>query len=321
MNSVNNNLIKIGVFYDGNFVNYISDHYAFRHNIKSRLSLKGLEEFTINKISSFENVDPTYCKIVESHLYRGRTTARNADERDTLYGERVFDDACMYDGVNTHYLPIKMQNGRIQGKGIDVWLALDAYETTLQKKLDVVVIVTSDTDFKPLIKKLHALGTKTLLLSWNLHWDMDGENHTTRTSRDLTDAVTWFIDVADCIESDQESSKSLFVPRGEKEYDTSKYTYLKNQENNFWSSKNRAYKPVWPNDNNQFDEVEYDENARLESEVCALKNGFGFIAYPPNNLSVLDVSASKERSTSLAPLTASVLNCLVASSAALMLRT
>jgi uncharacterized LabA/DUF88 family protein/cold shock CspA family protein len=285
MNTVNNkNLLKIGVFYDGNFINYISDHYAFRHNIKSRLSLKGLEEFTINNISKLEDIDSTYCKIVDSHLYRGRTTARNADERDTLYGERVFDDACMYDGVSTHYLPIKMQNGRIQGKGIDVWLALDAYEITSIKKLDIVVIVTSDTDFKPLIKKLHSLGTKTLLLSWNLQWDMDGEIHTTKTSKDLTDSVTWFIDVADHIENDSNVAKLIFVPRGEKENNTPRYSYTSNQDNKFWSTKNYTLKPNWPNENNHNDEVEYDPSARLESEVCSLKNGFGFIAYPPNNL-------------------------------------
>lgn len=282
MNTVNN-LLKIGVFYDGNFINHISDYYAFRHSIKSRLSLKGIEEFAISKISEIEGLDKKYCKIVESHLYRARTTAKNAEERDVLYGERVFDDACMYDGVNTHYLPMKKQNGRTQGKGIDVWLALDAYELTLLKKLDIVILITSDTDFKPLIRKLHSLGTKTILLSWNIQWDQDGESHMTRTSKDLTDTVTYFIDVADSINANPEHTQMIFIPKGERESKEQKESYYESNFSKNWSNK-YYQKSSWTNDNKQTEEIDYDEDNRIESEICALKNGFGFIHYPPNNL-------------------------------------
>lgn len=280
MENVNNELKKIGVFYDGNFINHISDYYAIHHSIKSRLSLKGIEEFLLSEISEIEGVDKQYCKVVESHFYRGRITAKNADERDSLYGERIFDDACMFDGVNTHYLPLKRKNGKLQSKGINIWLALDAYEMTLLKKLDLVVLVTSDTDFKPLIRKLHSIGTKTLLLSWNI--DSEEEAYgMTNISKDLTELVTFYIDVADCIANDPEKTQKLFIPKVEKE--SYGNDYLSSSKN--WTNKHSYYqKSYWTKDSRMNEEVEYDEENRIESEICALKSGFGFIHHTPNNL-------------------------------------
>jgi len=273
---MSNRTLKIGIFYDGNFVNHVSDFYVFRHSIHSRLSLKGLQEYALNQISLKENIDRNICKIVDSHLYRGRYTAKSADEKDILYGERVFDDACMYDGITTHYLPIKKQRGRTIEKGTDVWLALDAYEAAIQKNLDVVVLVTSDTDFKPLIKKLHSIGTRTLLLSWNLEWDLDGETQTTKTSRELTEEVTWFIDVASEFEMNTDNLKHIFVQKSDKE------TQI--QTNKPASTRNKIQ------DNRDYDstvqapDVEFDPDNRIESEIQSIKNGYGFILYPPKNI-------------------------------------
>lgn len=271
--------LKIGVFYDGNFVNHVSDYYAFRHPAKSRLSLKGLEEYIIAEIAKRENLDATYCKIIESHVYRGRSTARAADERDVLYGERVFDDACMYDGITTHYLPIKVQNGRIQNKGIDVWMALDAYELTSVKDLDVVVLVTSDTDFKPLIRKLHSLDAKTLLLGWNFEWEGEGGPYISRTSRELTESVNWFIDVASEVNADAEGMKKIFVPRIEREYKENTEEY----PSQAYSSRYKTSRYAKPEEA-QSSDVPFDPDNRVESEILNIKNGFGFILYPPNNI-------------------------------------
>ena len=271
--------LKIGVFYDGNFVNHISDYYAFRHPLKSRLSLRGLEEYAISEISKREGIDTNYCKIVESHLYKGRSTARSADERDVLYGERVFDDACMYDGITTHYLPIKVQNGKIQNKGIDVWMALDVYELTSIKNLDVVVLVTNDTVFKPLIKKLYSLDAKILLLGWNFEWEGDNGPYISRISKDLTESVTWFIDVASEVNLDSDGMKKIFVPKIEKEFRDNQDDYSSQS----YSSKTRMSRYSKPEETQNID-VLFDQDNRIESEILNIKNGFGFILYPPSNI-------------------------------------
>ena len=277
---MNKKTLKIGIFYDGNFINHVSDFYVYRHAIHSRLYLKGLQDFAVKLIAKKEDINVEFCKIVDSHIYKGRFTAKSADERDVLYGERVFDDACMYDGITTHYIPIKKQRGKMIEKGTDVWLALDAYEAALQKNLDIVVIVTSDTDFKPLIRKLHSLGAKTMLLSWNLEWEQEGEIQVTKTSRDLTEEVTWFIDVAKQFLNNSEELKSIFVQKNDKEqkegYQTSNYKtkYL----------KYKSYDTKDSDLSNQVPDVEFDPEQRVESEIQSIKNGYGFILYPEHNI-------------------------------------
>jgi len=58
----------------------------------------------------------------------------------------------MREGVVTHYLPLTQSAGRVIGeKGIDVWLALEAYELAIYKRFDVSVLIAGDGDFLPLV--------------------------------------------------------------------------------------------------------------------------------------------------------------------------
>lgn len=263
------NVVKVGFFYDGNFVGKISDFYTFRHDIRSRISLKTIQEYVMRKIAEQEK---SFIRIVESHLYKSRITAREAEEKDVLYGERVFDDACMYDGITTHYLPMKVQNNRKIEKGVDVWLALDAYEISLLKKLDYVVLVTNDINFKPLVKKLHSLGVKVILLSWEINWQNENDYFISKVSMDLINVCNSFIDLSFEYETNKDDLKNLFVQKVEKD----SYTKPANKSNGFYD--NRTYE-----DSNSV-EIEFDEDNRIESEIYSIKNGYGFITYPPNNI-------------------------------------
>jgi len=270
------NVIKIGFFYDGNFVNKISDFYTFRHDIKSRISLKTIQEYVLEKLADSKEQN-SHFRIVESHLYKSRLTAREADEKDLLYGERVFDDACMYDGITTHYLPLKIQNNRKVEKGVDVWLALEAYEISLLKKLDYVVLVTNDINFRPLVKKLHTLGVKVILLSWEIDWQSESDYFISKVSKDLLYDCEIFIDLAKEYQNNTDNLKHLFVQKADKE---SKDIYHGNKS----TSKSQGFYDSRTYEDNSSVEIEYDEENRLESEIYSLKNGYGFITYPPNNI-------------------------------------
>ena len=126
-------------------------------------------------------------KIVDSHYFRGRLNATEAQQRGSvLYYDRVFDDILMSSGVTTHYSPLRSGSGGRKGeKGIDVWFALEAYESATLRSLDVVVLIASDGDYVPLVRKLHALGTKVVVLAWDFEFTTDnGSQRVTRTSQD-----------------------------------------------------------------------------------------------------------------------------------------
>ena len=168
-------LTRIGVFYDGNYFYHVSNFYCYGHARKSRLSIPGIHEFIKRFVSCQENISPAFCQIVDCHYFRGRLPAMEANERQILLNERIFDDILMREGIVTHYLPIT-KSGE---KGVDVSLALEALELTLFKKFNIVVLIASDGDYIPLVRKLNSLGTRVMVLGWDFEYtDENGKRLT-----------------------------------------------------------------------------------------------------------------------------------------------
>lgn len=263
-NSNNNFLTKIGVFYDGNYFYHVSNYYNYVHKRKSRISIKGMHDFIRYKVSELEGggANIAHCQIVDAHYFRGRLSAAEASNKSNqLYYDRVFDDILMSEGVTTHYLPLRGFGPRKTEKGVDVWLALEAFEQCLYKKFDVVVLIAADGDYVPLIRKVNSLGTRVMVLSWEFEFIDDfGNNRSTRTSQDLLEEVTYPIAMHTLIDNkatrDTYVINNLFVPK---------------------TSPNKGQEEEPPSENK-------DENGYHTSTIFSLKEGYGFISYPPNNL-------------------------------------
>ncbi len=261
MNTSNNNqLTKIGVFFDGNYFYHVSNYYNYVHKRKARISLKGLHDFIRHKVAELE-ADATgiaRCQIVDAHYFRGRLSAAEASNKgNQLYYDRVFDDILMSEGITTHYLPLRSYNGRRTEKGVDVWLALEAFEQCLYKKFDVLVLIAADGDYVPLIRKVNSLGTRVMVLSWDFEFVDDyGNSRATRTSQDLLEEVTYPLAMHELIDNrvskDSYIINNLFVPK--------------------------------PSQKEPGPDPETRENGTKSSTILSLKEGYGFIAFPPNNL-------------------------------------
>lgn len=207
-------LLKIGIFYDGNYFYHVSNYYCYAHQRRARLSIPGLHDFVKLLVSDYEGVDQRFCQIVDCHYFRGRLPAIEADARRILFNERVFDDILMREGVVTHYLPMSRQGGE---KGVDVSLSLETLELTIFKKFNVVVLIACDGDYVPLVRKLNSIGTRVMVLGWDFEYmDDNGNNRVTMTSQRLMNEVTypvWMHKVID--DKEQRGDKSLndlFVP-------------------------------------------------------------------------------------------------------------
>lgn len=166
-----NQALKVGVFYDGSYYTHVSNYYNYVHTHRRRIHIGGLHDYVKHMVAEREGTRPNLCHIIDAHFFRGRFSAREANEKaNQLYHDRVFDDVLMYNNVQTHYLPLKDMMGRKKEKGIDVLMALETYELCMLKRYDVVVLVASDGDHVPLVRKLHALGCKTMLLGWDFEF-------------------------------------------------------------------------------------------------------------------------------------------------------
>lgn len=212
------NLIRIGVFYDGNYFLHVSNYYNFSHERRARISISGLHSFIREHIAELEGVDPSYCQVVDAHYFRGRLPAHEAKNRNKLLSERLFDDILMKEGVITHYLPLTHRGE----KGIDVWLALEALESVVQKNYDVLVLIACDSDFVPLVRKVNAMGTSVMVLGWDFEYTDEFDNRrVTVTSTALLQEVTYPVLMHELINQSPPSENieepdpmaKLFVPK------------------------------------------------------------------------------------------------------------
>lgn len=265
-------MVKIGVFYDGNYFLHVSNYYNYSHSQRARLDILGLHRYIKHQVSEKMAIREEECHIVDAHYFRGRLSARDASHRgNQLYYDRVFDDILMNSGIITHYLPVRGNNPAKTEKGIDIWLALEAFEQTFYKKFDVLVLIASDGDYVPLVRKINSLGTNVMLLSWDFSFiNGQGEDVVTRTSQRLLEEVTFPVPMHDLIDEELAAGN----PLAEK-------LFVHNEFHGVSVSK-KEESNVEEEETNEV--VQVEEGELDESEILTLKEGFGFIKYPNNNL-------------------------------------
>ena len=259
---------RVGIFYDGNYFLHVSNYYNYNHERKRRLSIAGLHEFIKARVADEEGTDPHMCAIVEAKYFRGRLSAKSASQKNNrLYYDRVFSDILMSEYVQSVHLPLRSSHGRMEEKGIDVLFAVEAMSLAALDQIDVLVLVASDGDYVPLVRKLPALGVRTMVLSWNFEFeDEGGRMAVTRTAQDLMTWSTYPVDMTSIIDEPLEDEETLV-------------------EDLFVSHDSRTDANREDDDDREVIEVEYtEEDDPRESTVMSLKNGFGFINYPDNNL-------------------------------------
>ena len=207
-------VLRIGIFYDGYYFYRVSNYYKYEHEKKSRISISGLHDYIRSEIAALTQIDIRRCQIIDAHYFKGRSSAKELG--DKVQSERVFEDILMRENIVTHYLPLRYSENYtvIQEKGIDVWLALEAYELAIYKHFDILVLVAGDGDYVPLVRKLHTLGTQVMLLCWDFSYhNENGDLVETRTSRLLQDEVFFPVHMHQKIEQyEGEYIKDLFVP-------------------------------------------------------------------------------------------------------------
>lgn len=144
---------NISVFYDGYYLQVTLAYY--RQTRRKVLDLSALHRFIGQRAEGV---------VTSAHAYYGRSAPEQMEERH-LREDRAFDTLLAKAGVIPHVLPM---NALGVEKGVDVWLALDLFEHVRSTACDVVALVSGDADYVPLLRKLKTLGTKSLVLGWNI---------------------------------------------------------------------------------------------------------------------------------------------------------
>lgn len=193
--------LSIGVFIDGGY--YAKINEGFRGT--GEVNLSGLLDFICKKISQDNDIERNRLYITECHYYRGRYRAEDAKAKNLLYSERKFEDMLIENDVIFHYKHLRTNpKGGVIEKGVDTWFALDTYEMTLFREFDFVVLISGDADHEMLARKLKALKTHVILLTWD-------PANTASTSRFLKEEVCTHIDMNKLTAADSTLLKSLTI--------------------------------------------------------------------------------------------------------------
>jgi hypothetical protein len=119
----------------------------------------------------------------------------------------------------------------------------------------------------PLVRKLHALGCKTMLLGWDFEYtdELSGEAQVTKTSTDLWNNVTYPLEMTDLIEEGLRDSDEVV-------------------QDMFVQKETLPRDPSSDPDRPTISMSNYEDDERHTSQIMSLHNGYGFIRFPDNNL-------------------------------------
>jgi uncharacterized LabA/DUF88 family protein len=195
---------SIGVFIDGGYFAKINE--ALQDNLSTNINISGLFSFIRSEIVRMHGLALDECFITEAHYFRGRYRAHDASNKHLLLLERKFEDTLIENDVIFHYKHLRemQKDGTtvVIEKGIDVWFALEAYELSLYRDFDYVVLITGDADHEMLVKKLKALKTDVILLTWNV-------TDESSTSKLLREEACTHLEISKLLEEDKELLKII----------------------------------------------------------------------------------------------------------------
>lgn len=197
---------SIGLFIDGGYFAKINEAleelYSLNVNVTSFMGFIRQEICRLSKSTVSE------CHITECHYFRGRYRVNDANSKHLLFSERKFEDSLIENDVIFHYKHLReiQKNGDITvvEKGVDVWFALEAYELSIIRKFDYVVLITGDADHEMLIRKLKALKIHTILLTWDVSKDK-----ATSTAKLLKDEACTHIEMNKLVADDKDLLKQI----------------------------------------------------------------------------------------------------------------
>ncbi len=196
-------LCRIGVFYDGSYFTYARRHFYFDRKL-GWLDFRPFHGLLENYIRTKEQGFSHY-RVVYGAWFQGMFGSGDAEEKQ-LRTDRILYHDLMHAGIDPKFMPMP-QSGANE-KGADVALAIDAMQVGLEGKLDIVVLVTGDADFVPLVRALMKQGVRVAAAYFEYHV---GE-HKSFINERLLNVVNYSMNVND-LEKDKDFKamfKSLF---------------------------------------------------------------------------------------------------------------
>jgi len=165
----------IDFYIDGFTLKKVNDFYRKHHPFHSAINFIGLRNWARQQAIRLFDPPKKYATM-ECHYYHPYKDPRTNSE--AKQGMVNFERELHYAGFQIHYL----QNADCMGNRPNMDMISDATLFSSYRKVDAVILLTTQGQYSPLPGKLNDMGIPTLLLGWNfcyekenrwVHWKTD----------------------------------------------------------------------------------------------------------------------------------------------------
>ena len=136
------------LFVDAGYLSYISKHFGEGKPLKYKL-----EEFAIKICKDFSLV----CKEIFFYVappYQNSKPSKEENLRKANYDRFIEKLKNIKPKVNIREGRLQKINEHFSQKGVDTLITIDLLRTAIKREVEEIVIITSDTDFVPILKDI-----------------------------------------------------------------------------------------------------------------------------------------------------------------------
>ena len=227
--SSSDSVLRVGFFLDGYTLKKVNEYYSKYHRFHARLDFRELKQWVRDYVAKLFHKEGIPVEL-ESHYYH--PYARFTDVAEAPEDGKLdrFEKQLVRAGFEFHYnLPEK-----VAGMGPNMLLVEDAYLYAYYRKIDVLVLLSTQGQYSTLPERLKREGVPTLLMGWNFMYEKEDSTVYWRTDSCLRELCGYYVamdQVAEKYPPRRHASRNLFlVPYSSRSSNASNVwnAYLKN---------------------------------------------------------------------------------------------
>ena len=149
---------KAVFFIDGGYLSFISKYFGKGKPLRSKI-----EKFAQN-ISRVKNLEIEEIYFYTAPPYQSQTPTIEENKRRANYDKFIFKLKEVKPKINIREGRVQKGENGFQQKGVDTLLTMDLLKLSQKKEIKNLIILTSDTDFVPIIQEIRKdFGIKVIL--------------------------------------------------------------------------------------------------------------------------------------------------------------
>lgn len=145
------------LFIDGGYLSHVSKHFGGGKPIKYKI-----EDFSVELCKNL-GLD---CKEIYFYIappFQSPKPTKEENKRKASYDKFIEKLKQVRPKINVREGRLQKINNTFTQKGVDTLMTMDLLKTAQKKEIKEAVIITSDTDFVPIIKDVRKEGLKIIL--------------------------------------------------------------------------------------------------------------------------------------------------------------